>query len=234
MTRSMRRLIVLGICGLVLGLVVFNTTGVQAEKGANWMVNGANITGALLPEVQINEVVGKDIALVGTTSGGTKIEILCTSAAFINAKLEAEGTVSSGNVTKFTGCITKFNGVVSKTCEPRTAGAEKGVVVSEPLKGLLVLHEGKPLIKFAPVKGETFVNFSFGELCSLGEVVPVTGTSTVKESKGTWTTELVEHLVEQGPLSTLTFCGQPAIVVGLAVLKLTGAHTGLKWSALPA
>jgi hypothetical protein len=90
-------------------------------------------------------------------------------------------------------------------------------------------------VKFTPVTGTTFVNFEFGEACSLGEVVPVTGTSTVRDGKGEFGTELVEHLVEQGPLSSLTFCGTPAVVSGSAMLGLSGAaHTGLKWSALPA
>jgi hypothetical protein len=107
------------------------------------------------------------------------------------------------------------------------------VVVSEPLKGLLVLHEGKPLIRFDPVKGETFVNFEFSEECSLGAKVPVTGTSTVKDVNGEFSTEKVNHTVEQGPLSSLTFCGKSAVVTGAAVLQLTGAHVGAKWSALP-
>ncbi len=232
MTRSKRRFAALGLCVVALGVVVFGANAVQAEKGANWMVSGKNIT-TLFPEVQIKEVVNKAMALKGSNGGGTKIEISCTGAEFLKAKLETEGTVSAGNTTRFTGCITKLNGTVSSACEPRT-GAEKGVVVSEPLKGLLILFEGQPLIKFVPVTGTTFVNFIFGELCSLGEKVPVTGTSTVKDSNGKFTTEAVNHTVEQGPSSNLVFCGNPAVVVGAAVLGLTGAHVGLEWSALPA
>jgi hypothetical protein len=107
------------------------------------------------------------------------------------------------------------------------------VVVSEPLKGLLILHEGKPLIRFDPVKGETFVVFEFSEECALGGNVPVTGTSTVKDVNGEFSTEAVNHTVEQGPLSSLTFCKNSAIVTGSAVLQLTGTHAGVKWSALP-
>jgi len=234
MIRSKRLVAVLGLCAAVLALVVFGTSASQAEKGANWMVNGTNVNATLLPVVQIKEVENKMMALVGATKSGTKVEVACTGAQFLNAKLEPEGTVSAGNVTKFTGCVTKLNGVISSACSPKTKGEEKGVVVSEPLIGLIVLHEGKALVKFTPVTGTTFVNFIFGEACSLGEEVPVTGTSTVKDSKGEFGVELVDHLVEQGPLSSLTFCGTPAVVVGGAILNLTGVHTGLKWSALPA
>jgi hypothetical protein len=234
MMRSKRVVAVLGLCAALLALVVFGTSASQAEKGANWMVNGTNVTTTLLPVVQITNVVNKMMALVGATKSGTKVEVACTNAEFLNAKLEAEGTVSSGNVTKFTGCVTKLNGVITASCSPKTKGEEKGVVASEPLKGLIVLHEGKPLVKFTPVTGTTFVNFIFGEECSLGEEVPVTGSSTVQESKGEFSTELVEHSVEQGPLSSLTFCGTPAVVVGSAFLGLSGVHKGIKWSALPA
>jgi hypothetical protein len=234
MMRLKRVVAVLGLCAALLALVVFGTSASQAEKGANWMVNGTNVSATLLPVVQIKEVENKMMALVGATKSGTKVEVACTGAQFLNAKLGAEGTVSSGNVTNFTGCVTKLNGVVTASCSPKTPGQPKGTVVSEPLVGLMVLHEGKTLVKFTPVTGTTFVKFEFGEECSLGEVVPVTGTSTVEDGNGEFGVELVAHLVRQGPLSSLTFCGTPAVVVGSAMLSLAGAHEGLKWSALPA
>lgn len=233
MIRTKRGLSVLGICGLALGLLALYAGSSGAEKGANWMVNGANITSNVLsPLVQIEGIDGGDMTLIGS-NGATKVEILCTGAKFIEAKLQAEGSISSGNTTRFTGCITKFNGTITKACEPSTGG-EKGVVVSEPLKGLLVLNEGKPIIEFTPVTGTAFVTFIFGEECALGTKVPVTGKSTVKESTNELGVEKVTHLVEQGPGSSLTFCGKSAVIQGSAVLGLSGAHAGMKWSGLPA
>jgi hypothetical protein len=232
MLRSMRGFAALGICGLVLGLVVLGTSASQAEKGANWMVNGKNVSASLLPTVQINGIVNKTISLIATTGGGTKVEILCTAAEFLGAKLESEGSISPGNTTRFTGCLTKLNGTLSPSCEPSTEG-KAGVVVSKPLKGLLILHEGEPLIEFKPVTGETFVVLSLGEECTIGEELPVTGTSTVKDKNGKFTTEAVSHTVSQGAGSKLTFCGGPATVVGEAILGLAGEHAGLTWSALP-
>jgi hypothetical protein len=232
MIRSKRRAKILGLCAIALGLVAFYTSASQAEKGANWMVNSKNISGTLLPEVNIKEVVMEHMALVGT-NGTLKIEISCTKAEFLKAKLTAEGGVSPGNKTKFTGCTTLLNGTLSTACQPRT-GKELGVVESNALKGLLILHEGAPLIKFDPVEGKTFIVFEMSEECALGAKVPVTGTSTVKDSNGKFTTEAVNHTVAQGPLSTLNFCEHAAVVTGSAVLQLTGEHAGLTWSALPA
>lgn len=231
MLRSKRGFALLGICGLSLGLVMFGTSISQAEKGANWMVKGANIS-VLHPIVQIQEILNKTISLEVTTGGGTKVEILCTAAEFLNAKLEAEGSISPGNITRFTGCITKLNGALNKSCEPRTEG-KPGVVVSNPLKGLLILKESTPVIEFKPVTGETFVILSLGELCTIGEELPVTGTSTVEDQNGKFTTEAVSHTVRQGPGSKLIFWGASAKVSGGAVLQLAGEHSGLTWSALP-
>jgi hypothetical protein len=233
MHRAKRRLAVIGVCvGLVSVAIVLNASGVQAEKGANWMVNGTNIT-TLLPEVQIKEVVMNDMNLVGTSQGGTKLEILCTTAKFSNTKLEAEGRVSSGSTTKFSGCITRLNGTLSKPCEPHT-GAENGVIVSKPLKGLLVLSEGEAMIEFTPSTGTIFVTITLGEECSIEGGLPVAGNSLVKDTSKAFTTELANHIVEQAAASKLTLCGNPATISGKASLELVGVHSGLKWSGLPA
>lgn len=235
MIRSKRKFAVFGLCAAVLGGVVFGASAGQAEEGANWMVKEKNIS-LLSPLVQIKELVGSSISLNATSGGGTKIEILCTAAEFLNAKLGSEGSISSGNTTKFTGCVTKLNGVISSSCPPRTKGQAIGIVESEPLKGLLILNEGKPIIEFKPVaagKAPPFVVLLMGEECTIGEELPVTGTSTVEDENGKFTTEAVTHTVRQGPGSKLIFGGVSATVSGAAVLELAGEHKGLAWSALP-
>lgn len=233
MIRSRRRFAVLGVCALMLGLIALYSSASQAENGANWMVNSKNVSATLLPIVQIKEIVNNTIALSVVTSGGTKVEVSCTNAEFLNAKLQSEGSISAGNTTRFTGCITKINGTISAACKPHDAEGKSGVVVSEPLKGLLVLHEGEPIIEFKPVTGEKFVVLLMSEECSIGEELPVTGVSTVKDQNGKFTTEAVAHTVIQGPGSKLIFCGASATVSGAAVLVLAGEHAGLTWSALP-
>lgn len=227
MIRSKGGLKILSLCALALGLVALYTGASQAEEGANWMVEGKNLT-TLSPEVVLAQVVNKDMTMIFTTKGGTKTEILCTSAQFIGAKLEPEGKVTPGNTTKFSGCITKLNGTVSKSCEP-----VGGSFVSNPLKGLLVLHEGQGVIRFEPAEGTAFVTIALGEACAIGESCTVTGVSTVRESNNEFGVEKVEHIVEQGPLSNLQAGGVPAVIEGKAALALAGAHAGQKWSGLP-
>lgn len=236
MMRSKRRLGALALCAVAIGVVVFGVGGVQAEKTANWKVEKNNLTAGLSPTVEIMKVETGGISL-STKVGGISTEFLCSGAAFIGAKLETEGRVSSGNKTKFTGCITKLNGKVSAACEPLNGGTEKGVAVSTALKGLLVLHEGKGIIRFEPVTGSTFLLLEFSEECSIGTNCPVIGVQTVKDSNGSLGEELVTHTVEQGPLSELWVVSKTAehvaTVAGKAVLGLGGAHTGLKWSGVP-
>lgn len=232
--RSKRVVAVLGLCAALLALVVFGTSASQAEKGANWMVNGKSVTAELLPEVVIAEVVSKDMTLLFTTKGGTKVELLCEGATFIGAKLETEGKVGGGNKVKFGGCTMKLNGVVSKACEPHT-GAEKGVLVSTALKGLIVLTASKePVVLFEPVSGTTFLDVELSEECTIGELCAITGKNSIKDVNGEWAVEKVSHVVEQGSISALSVLGVPASVDGQGVLKLGGSHAGIKWSGVPA
>jgi hypothetical protein len=211
---------------VALGLVPLGTSAVQAEEGANWKVNGKSITATLLPEVQVTSVENNVMALLFTTKGGTKTSISCKTAAFIGAKLGIEGKVSENKI-KFSGCTTELNSKLSSQCQPRTEG-ELGVATSNKVIGLLVLHEGKTLIRFEPVTPETFINLELGEECSIGGVCPIKGKLTlVDPAIGS---ELIEHLVQEGPLTSLTALGVPGTIDGSATIRLVGSHTGLQWS----
>jgi hypothetical protein len=254
MVRSRLGLKALVLSGLVLGLMAFATSAAQAEviknaKGeitaeANWMVKGTNVTKVLLPEVQVKELEGKTASLLFTTGGGTKVEILCTSAVLAeNVKLTLTGSLSLGKAT-FHNCLTKLNGSLSKPCEPFTgegASLKKGLVESLKATGLIILHNGEGLVKLTPDDGSVFAHLKLGEECSIGEEVLVTGALTVKdcvvvEAKCTnkLTTESVTHLIVEGPLSSLLALGQPATIDGSAIVELVGAHSTMSWSGLPA
>lgn len=227
---------ILGLCGLVLGVVVLGTTAVHAEKGANWMVNGKPVTKELSPEVLMAKVATGDMTLL-TKFAGMSIELLCQGAEFLGAKLEPEGKVGGGNKVKFGGCEMKLNGKVNKACTPHTKGSAEGVLLSNALKGLIVLNEGKGVVLFEPVEGTTFLTLEFGEACALGESCAIFGKNSIKDSKNELGTELVAHTVEQGPIAELFFVSKTAehqaTVDGQGVLELTGAHKGLKWSGIP-
>jgi hypothetical protein len=235
MLRLRRRLAVLGLCAGALGTVVFGGSAVQAEKNANWKVNGVNVT-TLSPIVQVKEVENKQMSLLFTTKGGTKTTFACTGAEFIGAKLEAEGKVSENKI-QFSGCTTTLNGAPSAQCQPRT-GAKLGVVTTNAVVGLLVLHElvggaKDTLIRFQPTAGETLINFELGEECSIGETCPILGKLMLLDTS--IGTEQVDHLVREGPLTSLTALGQPGSIDGSAILHLVGAgHEGLKWSGTAA
>jgi len=241
MIRSRLGLKALVLSGLVLGLMAFAAAGAQAESTAAWMVNGSNISSTLLPSVQVKELENKTSSLLFTTAGGTKVEILCTSAKLLNAdgvedaKLGIEGKVDPGKV-HFEGCITKLNGTTSANCKPHT-GANSGLILTELGKGLIRLHPtgGQPVLEVVPTnEKELFVTIELSELCAIGESVPVNGLLFLKDCKTEGKVELVEHLVEElKELTKLTALGQPATLDGSALVKLSGAHAGLKFSALP-
>jgi hypothetical protein len=226
----MHRLNALGACALAVGLMTFGSSAAQAEIGANWMVNGKNIPWNLLPSVQVKEVENKTGSLLFTTKGGTKVEILCTTAKITSISLEIEGSLFSNGV-KFSGCLTKINGSTSAPCKPHS-GSETGVITTKTLRGLLALRAFENVTEMQPFVGTTIANIELGEECALGEAVPVTGAVTLKDSA--LTTEAVDHLVSQGPWTSLNALGQPASLDGSAVIQLNLFHSGLKWSGLPA
>lgn len=241
MTRLKGGLAVLGLLGAIVGLVALTTSSVQAEAGASWNLVTAEgklipVTKELLPTVAMTEIQTKDMQLLFTTGGGTKVEFLCTSANFINARLETNGTIGGENITEFKNCVTYLNGILSKSCEPHT-GSEKGVVRSKPLRGLLKLYELKSgekdaIVLFEPVTGTTFLTIELGEECIIGESCAVTGKNSVKGASGKFSEETVAHSVEQGPLNELLAGGRSASVDGIGVLTLSGAHEGMKWAGL--
>jgi len=241
MIRSKHAFKALAACGLVLGLVALSTGTGQAEKGAHWMVNGETLSPSLLPEVAIFGIESSDMSLSAKV-GISKIEILCQKAQFVGAKLESEGTITSGNKTVFKECVTKINEKISPSCVPHSPGDPNGTFASAGLKGSIVLHEPKAgekttLILFEPASGTEFGTIVLGtegeSECSAAEKCVIAGVSTVKDSKNEFGVERVTHTVEQGPLSSLTFGGNPATIAGSAQLGLVGTHTGLAWSAIP-
>jgi hypothetical protein len=243
MVRSRLELKSLGLCALVAGLMAFACSAAQAEIGATWSLKNSSgtlvtIPGGtdLLPEVQVKELENQSMSILFTTGGGTKVEILCTSAVLAEKiKLTANGGLSLGKAT-FHGCLTKLNGTLSKPCEP-FSGASKGLIESLKFTGLIILHKLAngtldPLTSLTPDTGNVFAHLALGEECSIGEELLMSGSLVAKDSAGS--TETVEHLLEQGPLTNLTVLGQPASIDGSLILKLVGAHEGLAWAGLAA
>ena len=250
MIRSKPKVGALGLCVLAVGVMAFGTSAAQAAP-PEWMVAGKNINSTentnLEPAAGIEKLemenskkeIEEGISLL-VKVGTTHIEILCTKASLINLKLLTEGKSTEGNIT-FSGCSTFLNGTKSAVCMPSSA-AGKGTIVTEKgrrLIGLLVLGDGtkhKVLFIHSSVKNgkgeELFAKFTLGEECALGENVEVTGVLNAIDANGKQEVEEVTHLIVEGPGSSLKALNNPAKLVGGMIMKLTGAHEGLKWSGL--
>lgn len=223
---------VIGLCVIAaLSLMAFAALA-KAEATSNWRVNGSNVNTTLLPEAQIKEIENKTASLLFTTIGGTKVEILCTTAKLTNAKLKTTGSTTEISA-KVEGCITKLNGTTSPNCKPKSTGEPSGTIKSLNVLGLVILQSaGVPVVQLKSETGTLFSTLELGELCAIGESVPLGGVLNLKDCKGSLATELVDHLYEPGPGTSLTALGQPATLDTSVVIALAGSHAGLKWSAV--
>jgi len=261
MVRSRLGLKALGLCALVVGLMAFASSAAQAQIGAHWNIVKANgellkieLGSTLLPKIEIKEIEKNTGELLFTTAGGTKVAILCTEMKVDEGGLlAAHGTVLLKFV--FKGCVTRLNGVLSGACKPKGGGAALGEILTEKLKGLILLDklasgEVDDLVLFTPEDKEgkaqkLFVTLELGEECSIGTLVKVE-TKGLGEDEGFWIKdclgnssfleEKVEHLLEEGLKDTILALGQPALLDGsvIARLDINGEHKGLKWGGTPA
>jgi hypothetical protein len=242
MIRSRLGLKALVLSGLVLGLMAFASSA-QAELNAKWLVNGqaVTLTNLLLPPIVIKEIENLSATLEFTTKGGTGVLILCKEAEFDEGGLLlAHGGISLGRL-KFRECVTLLNEVLSAKCTPHTEGEPAGLILTRKATGLIVLDklpsgEVDDLVLIKPDEKETFAVIELGASCAIGESVDVKGELWLKDCKGnsSFLTEAKEHLIEEA-LSELTALGQPAKILGSAVVELGGAeHKGLKWAGDPA
>ena len=251
MIRSKLGLKALGLCAVVLGLMAIAAGSAQAEKGAHWNVNGKNLNEVKLTTlVQVKEIEelkdpvdpGKHLVLL-TQIAKIKVKILCTGAKLEKFELLTEGS-ALGNI-EFTGCKIFLNGstTASVACEPHT-GASKGVILTELLKGLIVLHklasgEIDDLVLLAPDPPATqFVAIQLSEECAIGESIPVIGEFFMKDCQNLFLKEQPTHLIEEGPLTKLFVISESeehkSVIEGSAILELEGEHKGLNWSGTPA
>lgn len=239
MIRSRLGLKALVLSGLFLGLMAFGAGSAQAEAGAKWLVNKVDV-GSLAPQLVIKEIENSTASLAFTTKGGTNVLILCTTAAFggtNGGKLIASGGISLGDVT-FTGCTTLLNEAAAPKCVPHSPGKVGGTVLSENGTGLIVLDKvgetNFELVKITPDVGTVFAKIELGESCAIGELVEVAGELWIKDQGGNAgaLAEAKEHLILEA-LNKLTALGQPAKIIGSAVVELGGVHKGLTWSGIP-
>jgi len=234
-----------GLLALVLGAMAFSASAAWAETGAHWNVNGTNFDsfGGKL-SVELETAIEGVHGILLSTSGSTKVEILCTTVKLKDALLKANGGATGA--MHFEGCIAKLNEkAAASSCKPHSPGATSGLIETNALDALIKLHTtetGKKvdLIELLPVvASQPIVMLILGSEgaeneCALGELFDVTGKFFAKDAQEALLSEKFEHLMVEGPLSALLFGGNPATIDGSANLFLEATHKGLKFSGIAA
>lgn len=198
------------MCGLVLGLMAISASGAHA---GTWMINKSNVTTAQKVEASaeiepLGELKEKHVVIL-TTSGGNKVDILCTQVQNI------VGTVTSTTITgtlRFSGCTTKINGVASPECVPLGQPIAAGATIET------VLHEKLPYAKATGVAG-VFATLKF-ECASLPETVKLTGTIWLEDCNKEFEVEKVTHLLQEAVVPAKALGG---IKFGANAMSLDGS-----------
>lgn len=210
MTRS--KLGLMGLCAVIFGVMAMSASSAQASL-FTWLY--LKVEGGTATEVSGTEkiaVEGKidsnDITLL-TKEIGIKFAVTCTNFALTGVNLEKEGTLTPGGKVKFTGCEAYGKGSLEEAlgCKVHSAGQPAGTVESLEGKGALLLHEIKAgetelVTKIEPKEGTVFATF-LTEGCVLPESNPINGKLFLKDCQLMAELHLKEHLIEQGPLTSL-------------------------------
>jgi hypothetical protein len=239
----------LGLCAMVLGVMAISASSAQAAK--SWLVGTTEITANgpgvnLLAEV-VGEIDTPEPKLLFHLIGFT-VTVTCTNVTTSNIHFGANATLAPGGKVIFTGCtavIKDRNGSIGPPCTVKSTGQPNGTIASEKLKGEAVLHqlEGEKkdvLAKIEPeIAGGSLTTIKFeGAECLLSLSNPLTGVVFVKDCEGFAETLKVKHLVEEGPLTSISLGSDTAehlesSIDGSGWVKLTGAeHTGKEWRAM--
>jgi len=243
MTRT--KLGLLGLCAVVLGMMAISASSAQAAL--SWLIlNSAGTTSTFLKAAVKGKKDTADITLL-THEVGIKFAVTCTEFETTGINLEAEGKLTTGGKVKFTGCEAYGKGSLEEAlgCHVHSSGQPAGTVETGKGKGELVLHERADktkvvLTKLEPEAGSTGTFASFlTEGCVIPEANPVHGVLYVEDCEGKATVHAVEHLIVQGPLTSMWVGTDNAehletSIDGSAWVFLAGEHAGLAWSALDA
>ena len=225
MNNKKRRLGVLILCtAICLGLMAFSASAAQA---VTWMVNGKNVESELSVEmpITVENLPGtkeKHIVLLGTIEK-TTFSMLCESVEFQNAVLHPGG-LATGNFL-WSKCKVTLNGKEAPGCKPQ-----------EPIKlgeeGEAEKEEGKTDEEF-----KTVATLLFGEECSVGTELPLSGIYWMEETSGEWEVEQLSHTVREAEALALVVGGlklanNSAFIDGSMKLEMKEKGESKKFSAL--
>ncbi len=236
MTRT--RLMLLGLCAALFGLMAFSASGAQAAKWLILMFNGEVLTGEQLKaevggQVETTPILHTEILKI-------KFLVTCTGFTTIGIFLEGAGKMTEGGKVKFTGCTAETNGELNANCNLSSGGEPVGTILTNGVKGQLVLSEGVGLTKIEPsTAGGPFATLKMSALCPVGTSLPINGVIYLKDCEGKLETHLVKHLLEVAKPPTEVWvtnnnnAEHKVTLLGSGWYFLTGAHAGLAWGGMP-
>jgi hypothetical protein len=232
----------LGLCAVVVGLMAISIGSAQGATLSWLILNKVNEATFLKAEIT-SEKDSEHITLDGEV-GSLKIAITCTGLDLVGANLEANGKLTEGFKIDLLGCKVYEQAPLTKEykCTVQSPGAAVGLIVSEELKGELVLVGTKLLLRIEPKAGPTgkFKTIQFeGEVCPLPLTNVLHGTLYLEDCEGFATTHKVKHLLQAEPTNTALYIGghsakqlEVTKMLGSFWVKLAGAHVGLAWSGM--
>lgn len=206
MKKAPNRLRFIGLLALLAGFMSFGASLAQAE--GDFLKNGVAIAGNAPLKAK-----AETTKTLSTKVGLAKVEISCPKTKLVGANLEVGGLIK-GKI-HFDECITKLNGSVAAKCAAHSPGAVIGLIETNALTGSLRLHALKnekgqeigkdELIELSPEEaGTPFMVLILGTgECAIGNELQITGTLSLQDCKNEFLVDKTEHLLEEGPLSTL-------------------------------
>lgn len=248
MTRT--KLGLLGLCAVVVGTMAMSTGSAQGATLSWLILNSPGTTATELLASLAGEIDSSHLTLL-TKILKLMVSITCTNFELVNFNITGVGQIEAGGQIKYTGCAAYTGAPPLGTglpCTVHTTGQAAGTILTNKLKGKLSLHTltgggSEVLAEIRPEVGSVIVVIRvLGGECALPEENPISGPSGsgavfVKDCLNQATTHVLRHLVEQGPLTSLT-TGADTVehletsVIGSAWVKLSGAHAGLNWAAM--
>jgi hypothetical protein len=256
----------LGLCALMTGVMAISTTGVaQGETGACWgyiehvssplKCFGETIGGPLeaRPVVSIENTAGMHPSAATLLFGKVNLEITCVWVSIIEGgTLSANGSILLGRL-EFGGCFSRKSAEkgleLLPTCYPDDPIAGVGRIRTEKGTGLIVLHNGEPVVKLSPDSGTTLAVIKLQKECPVAEEIVVTGHLVLqdrplsialgdpenKTAKEQFEKHVLTHLIREFPgLHLMRAEGITLTIDGSANVSLEGQHNALQWAGNPA
>jgi len=244
------RLGLLSLSAVVLGLMAMSASSAQA--GLSWLVLNAAHT--IATEIQApGGVINLLVPVTGERESAhlslkaklvnTEVIFTCNGLTTAGIHLAQEGKLTEGFKATFSGCELysgpgPLDGLIA--CTVKTAGSPSGTLVTNELKGSLVLNESEVQMLIEPraAGGSLIVIRLEGGGCGYPESNQLKGVLYLKDTSAT--THGEKHLVVQGPTAGQLYFGnhsneqlEKTKINGSAWFKLGGmTHAGLHWAAM--